>query len=539
MKVLMQYIVAWALLFTSTLVPEVISIDCPNLPECDCRRERNWSNSDSNSYSIVECDSNMDAETIKLPDKKDLDIRTLILRNTSVRSLNKKLFSGLQIESITIQNQKIDIHQDAFIQLKHSLKSLSLINVNISRRWKLDYLKHLENVETLVLDENGIWPEHFPNNVFTNYSLTSLKYLSLKHCKIARMNERSLEGLPNLETLDLSNNSLPEIPSALLLLRNLRKLNLSFNKRLIYVHDNAFRTLKNLEEIDISNSGLSTISESAFSGLENSLTSLYLHHALLQDGHFTSMKELKKLKFVDISYNEIAEMHNTSFEGFVALEELDISGQLVVRDGVLHRLDFIDSVFKGVERKLKILRIRDLGLDTSLPLGALKSLIRLQTLDASKNRFTEIYESFFYGIKARNIYLTDMKISSISNFAFETLRPGVNIYFDRNNITNISFVLDTPICLFEKLSLIGNPVVCDCDVIEIAATNRVQKLIGACADDFYRGENVKTIHELDIAKKNCDIKGYKKITHCSYVNSSVKTSEQHVVLITLFIFLFV
>ncbi|XP_045201596.2 leucine-rich repeat-containing G-protein coupled receptor 4-like [Mercenaria mercenaria] len=350
------------------------------------------------------------------------------------------------------------------------------------------------------------------------------------------MSGKALEGLPNLEILDLSHNYLPMVPDAILLLRKLRKLNLSFNKRLIYVHDYAFKPLRYLEEIDISNTDLSTVSEFAFFGLENSLKTLQLHHALLQDGHFSSMKELKRLKTIDISYNKIVEMHNTSFEGFVALEELDISGQSDIRSGVPYRLGFIDSVFKGVERKLKTLRIRDLGMDYSLPLGALKSLQRLETLDASRNEFTEIYESFFYGIKARNIYLTDMEINSVSNFAFETLRPGVNIYFDRNNITNISFVLDTPICLFEKLSLIGNPLTCGCDVIEIAATNRISELIGTCADDFYRGENIKALPELDIAMINCDTKGYKKITHCSYINRSVNISLNIFTMFTFAIF---
>ncbi|XP_060568792.1 chaoptin-like [Ruditapes philippinarum] len=526
MKSVMQYIVAWLFILPCILLDKgALSIACEGLQSCDCRRERDWLQDGSDSYGVIECEGDMDMTSFNFSwYSKKTDLQEIIFTNTSIRSIGKNVFNGMkQIKTLKIQNQTIKIHADAFAPLGDNLEHVSLININISRDWKLDYLKHLENLETLYLDKNGQYPEHFPKHVFRNISLTSLKHLSLRYCKIAIMTREGLEGLPNLEVLDLSHNYLPTVPDAIIQLRKLRKLNLSFNKRLIYVHDYAFKPLKYLEEIDISNTDLSTISEFAFYGLENSLTNLHLHHALLQDGHFHSMKELKRLKFIDISYNRIVEIHNTSFEGFVALDELDISGQSDIKDGVPYKLGFIDSVFKGVERKLKILHIRDLGMDSSLPLGALKSLQRLETLDASMNKFTEIYEEFFYGIKAKNIYLTDMEISSISNFAFENLRPGVSIYFDRNNVTNISFVLDTPICLFKKLSLTGNPITCECDVIEIAATNRVSDIVGTCADNFYRGENIKTIHEMDIAKVNCDTKGYKKITHCSYINSAACT----------------
>lgn len=530
MKTVTQYIVAWSLVLCGWCISEVNAVDCPNVSSCDCRVEHRKLNGDQNSYTVADCEGDIEVTSLNFSlYSGNNDIRKLIFTNTTIRTF-KNVFNGLKIDTITIQAQKLKLQEDSFSHLKNTLTHVSLINVNISRQWKLDYLKPLDNLESLVLDHNGIYPEHFPNYVFRTISLTSLRHLSLRYCKIAIMSEKALEGLTNLETLDLSHNFLPMVPNAILLLKKLRKVNLSFNKRLIYVHDYAFKTMRQLEEIDISNTDLSTISEFAFYGLENSLKSLQLHHALLQDGHFASMKELKKLKFIDISYNKIVEIHNTSFEGFVALEELDISGQFDTRDGVAYRLGFIDSVFKGVERKLKVLRIRNLGMDVSLPLAALKSLRRLQILDASENEFTEIYESFFYGIKARTIYLKDMQITDVSYAAFETLPAGVNIYFDRNNISNISFVLDTPICLFKKLSLVGNPVTCDCDVIEIASTNRVPEFKGTCADHLYRGENLRNVHEVEITKKNCDTTGYKTINHCSYSNSASRVTRNVVFL---------
>lgn len=493
---------------------------CPDVTSCDCRID--WSSGDSLSYDVVECEGDVNFKSLNLSSfANNGNIRKLTFTNTTLRAFDSSTFEGLQIDAITIQNQKILIGDETFVPLSNTLTDLSLINVNISKIWNLNFLKNLHNLETLVLDENGIYPEHFPDDVFRTLNLTGLKHLSLRYCKIANMGTNSLVGLINLEILDLSHNILPVVPTAILTLKKLRRINLSYNKRLIYVHDYAFKTLNELEEIDISHSDLQTISDYAFYDLENSLTTLKLHHSQLVDGHFASMKELRKLQYLDVSYNRIVEMHNTSFEGFMALEELDISGQQDVRDGLIYRLGFIDSIFKGIERKLKILRIRNLGM-VSLPLAALKSLRKLELLDASENDFTEVYESFFYGIKARSVYMTDMQITDISSEAFETLPLGINMYFDRNNITNISFILDTPKCLFQKLSLVGNPVTCECDVIEIAATRRVTELIGTCGDYIYEGENLKSVYKLQIASKNCDMADYKNDTICSYVNISVR-----------------
>ncbi|KAL4220442.1 Leucine rich repeat C-terminal domain [Mactra antiquata] len=531
MEITGDFISIFIILFTVC----VSSKACPDVTSCECRI---WTHGNSLSYNVVECEGEVDVESLNLSSYDNGNIRKFTFTNTTFSIFDSTTFKGLQVDAIKIQNQKMTISEDAFVPLETTLKDLSLINVNIRKRWKLDFLKNLYNLESLTLDGNGVFPEHFPENVFRTLNLTGLKRLSLRFCKIANMPDMALEGLTNLEELDLSHNFLHMVPNAILKLKKLRKLNISNNERFIYVHDYAFKRLIHLEEIDMSHTNLSTISEYAFYDLENSLTTLKLHHSQLVDGHFASMKDLRKLKYLDVSYNRIVEMHNTSFDGFIALEELDISGQQELRQKLIYRLGFIDSIFKGIERKLKILRIRDLGM-SSLPLAALKSLRKLRILDASKNDFTEVYESFFYGIKAKIIYMTDMQITEVSHEAFETLPPGVEIYFDRNNITNISFVLETQKCLFHKLSLAENPITCGCDVIEIAATHRVNQLIGTCADYLYEGENIKSVFTLDMAIKNCDMTDYRNDTYCSYINSSVKhTPKLQLVALVLLLIVF-
>ncbi|XP_052785121.1 leucine-rich repeat-containing G-protein coupled receptor 4-like [Mya arenaria] len=505
-------------------VSTVMSSMCPkSMMSCDCRNDNKWSETNEDGLLLVDCFGDVDNLQDELNVYANKSIRKLLIENTTATHMTAEIFSDLKIGILTIKNQVTKIESDTFKPISDTLTSLRLLGVNISKSWKLDFLQDL-NIESLYLDRNGLYPEHFPDFVFANFSLNSLKLLSLRHCKIVEIMEDAFLGLDGLETLDLTHNNIPKVAKWLLRLTNLKKINLSYNHRLIYIGDYAFKTLSKLEEIDLSHTGINAILEFAFVGLENSLQSLQLHHAELQHGHFSTMKKLRKLKRLDISYNQIVEMHNTSFIGFASLEELDISGQREIHLRTVETVNFVDSVFRGLERKLKVLKIRDLMM-TSLPLAALSSLHSLQEIDASENEFTEIYEDFFYGVKARVIHLTNMQINEISPDAFIGFKLGAEVNFDNNEISNISFVLNTQRCQFRKLSFINNPISCDCDVVKIASTNRVSDLSGTCADGYFKRENLAHVHELPLAFNICDTTDYRNISNCKYMvsNSSQKS----------------
>ena len=520
--------------FILLIIPEVLTFQCPDVVSCDCRQKQT-SHEISNT---VECHGDIQLNTLNSTDLQNSPITELILNNVTVDTniLDKNLFDGLNVNKIKIKSTRLKFEQDSFSLLKPSLRHLALFDVGIKFATSLDFLQGFSALETLELDKNGEFPVHFPSIVFANLSLDSLKKLSLRDCGIAKIEDSAFEGFPNVEILDLSYNKLPAIPGAILLLKNLRKLTLAHNSVLYYIHDQAFVSLNKLQRIDMSHTALHTIGLAAFYGLERSLRILQLNHGKLPYGPFSSLKNLQELRLLDISYNNIVEMHNTSFEGFQSLEELDISGQFDEAN-LEHSFTFVDSMFLGVESQLQVLRIRHLGLE-SLPLNALSRLRALRELDASENKFVEIYESFFDHISARTIKITDMGINEISKDAFDHLR-GVNIIFDRNNITNISFIKDVAPCTFNKLSFIGNPISCDCDVVEIVFTNRVGDLVGTCANKAYRGQNLKHLDKSNKALDTCDTSKLEKIEYCKYTNAAPAVISLSIAIFKLLLLIFI
>ena len=500
-------------IYTIVVIQEVTSISgCPDIKHCVC--SRNQGTKKKNVFENVECFGEFSFKDFNTPSIRKNGILSLNLRNTSERNLTNRTFRNMKLEELYISDQATTFSNTSFDSLSETLHILYLENVNISRTWILDFLRNMTVLDTLYLDRNGIYPERFPDHVFSKLNLTSLTYLSLRNCGVAQMSDQALHGLESLESLDLSNNHLPTVPKTILLLRNLKKIDLSHNARLIYVEDRAFMTLQRLEEIDLSHTGVNTLLEDSFEGLEECLQIITIHHAKMAHGYFSTMRKLRHLIHLDISYNYITEMHNTSFLGFSSLQELDVSGQRDEKGEAA--TNFIDSTFRGLETKLLVLKMRDLQM-TSLPLAALTSLRILHVLDVSDNNFTELYESFFYGVRSETIYVQNCSIGYVNKDAFDTVSSGVNIYLDNNNIKNISFILDTAPCQFRKLSFTYNPVQCDCDVIEIASSNMVPELVGACADELYRGENLAGLHEFPIARNGCDAEHFQNSSLCTYM----------------------
>ena len=498
--------------------PHLHTFQCPDVESCDCHKKKIIGQDGDVFSNDVECRGFLTINEFNGTSLQKVVINRLNFDNVTFDTnfLEREVFSGLTVESLKIKRTRFQFGNDSLILLKPSLRQLSLYDVGIDFKTRLDFLQRFSDLETLEIEKNGEFPLHFRPYVLENLTLVSLKKLTLRDCEIAKIYDSAFKGLPNLEILDLSHNKLSSIPGTILLLKRLRKIILSYNSVLYYIHDQAFVSLNKLEEIDISHTILNTIAPEAFYGLENSLKRLKLDHGELPYGPFSSLKTLRSLRVLDISYNKIIEMHNTSFEGFHSLEELDISGQFD-QENRQRSFTFVDSMFRGVETTLKVLKIRHLGLE-ELPLSAL-SMLRLRQLDASENKFVQVFEDFFAHISAQTIILTDMAINEISAEAFGCLR-GVNIIFDRNNITNISFINDVDPCTFNKLSFMGNPIHCDCDVVELVFTNRVPDIVGACADKEFRGRNLQQLPNTNKVMDLCDTSKLKKIEFCSYASKA-------------------
>lgn len=161
---------------------------------------------------------------------------------------------------------------------------------------------------------------------------TKLKSLALVGCGLGSDDINALSGLTELESLDLSDNSLTSV-SALSELKKLRYLFISKN------NINDIYPLESLESVILINASENNISELPAFSL--SLESLYLSKNRIED--ISSLSTLRRLVILDLSYNSIT--NADSLERLEALETLTLSNNPELSDFTfMSALDSLVSV---------------------------------------------------------------------------------------------------------------------------------------------------------------------------------------------------
>ncbi|KAB1669509.1 hypothetical protein ES319_1Z037100v1 [Gossypium barbadense] len=246
----------------------------------------------------------------------------------------------------------------------------------------------LSNLEILNLSEN-----YLNDSILLSLSeLSSLRYLDLSINKFEGSSHlrgfQLLSRLNNLETLDLSGNSLKN--TILFHMRNissLKTLRLSANQlkgRLDHIHDGTQWRLTNLEELDLSGNLFRNNTISFPQGL-SSLKSLTLYNNHLQGSlDTTGLSNLTNLKELDLSGNQIESFQTFKDGGrkleLTHLEELYLDGNL-----------FNTSVFASLNKlsNLKSLSISENQLKGSIDMKDLEAFIKLRELDMSYNELRD------------------------------------------------------------------------------------------------------------------------------------------------------
>ena len=165
--------------------------------------------------------------------------------------------------------------------------------------------------------------------------------------------------------------------------RTLGELILSAN-RLQKVPERALRNLQKLRVLDLSNNHIDVIKKFDFSGVENTLETLSL------------------------ADNFIINVEMETFNGFKRLEKLDLQG-----NSILHVLPLASGTLKLTHFNLAENSLQE------IPFSTLTQLKSLHTINLSKNRIGYTYDDTFKGkLSVDTLILDDNMITTLRNNSF-------------------------------------------------------------------------------------------------------------------------
>nr|ANG08893.1 toll family protein LongTollA [Parhyale hawaiensis] len=329
-----------------------------------------------------------------------------------------------------------ELNADAFLAVAN-LKNLTIRTRNIeftsmSLTAVAGVFSHLTQLETIDLSTNSVW--ELPAGVFCG--LPALRSITLSHNHLQDLSQLRFGGdtdntscSSDITHLDLSHNDVEVVASgALKGLPHLQELYLN-NNQLAKVDDLAFEGLASLHTLDMSGNKLVALPEDAFlptpqlmyfRGANNSLS-------VLAPGLFRGLQHLVEL---DLSHNELkAEwLTESSFQGLIRLIVLNLSH---------NKIDTLDVQVLRDMYSVQVLILSHNHL-TEIPPAAFSSCVNLHTLDLSHNKLNVIGEKAFQGVSVLSFLALDNNaILSVHSAAFTNLTGLRDLNLNGNKLSEI------------------------------------------------------------------------------------------------------
>ena len=379
------------------------------------------------SYMVIDCDPN-DPKESALSDGIFKSLHFFIsirINNCQIGYISERAFSGMRsLWGITIQGGTISHFAEKSLQLPElfmlgmvsitetalstapSLCNLErLLYVNFSRNSLRSFkdtgmiCSNPGNIETIDVSDNSI--EYLPTNL---KSVTSkLKYLVCNGNKIRKINAELFQNLTDIETLNMKENHLTELPLAFLDNNpNMQVLKLAYNK-------------------------IETLPLGVFSNLYN-MSLLNLDGMGLNNDVWLELKNLTTLEFLFMSNNDLTSFDNKTMSKLMELHRLEISGNLFqqIPNGTFAfqgKLGFLNMSGNSIERIEKasfhgLSSLENLYLQfnqiKTVHSDALSQLLELQILNISHNHLETIpsFPTFLRILDLRCNYIIDFDSST-------------------------------------------------------------------------------------------------------------------------------
>lgn len=256
---------------------------------------------------------------------RDIPIDLLYINNSTIPALTNDIFINLKIHNVQISGCKIKkITDDAFKGQGPYMKNLNLQDNELTEV-PVKALKILTNLSLLDLSKNKI--THITNHSFiTLRKLTTLKLSdnnitlsshaftglenSLKNLNLKGTKQKSvpecIKGLRSLAFLDLSQNSIRELPGS--------------------EGDKTFEGLDSLTALNLERNLIHNLGVDAFTGIKNTLSSLSLLNNLLPEFPTNAIATLSELRVLDIGFNLLNKLPNDAFLNNPSITLLALDG---------------------------------------------------------------------------------------------------------------------------------------------------------------------------------------------------------------------
>jgi Leucine-rich repeat (LRR) protein len=266
--------------------------------------------------------------------------------------------------------------------------------------------------------------------------MEQLRRLHLWSNSIRRIPGGFFRSAGALEELLLWSNELDELDNLTLAgLWSLRRLDLDRN-RIAELRRDAFRHLLELELLRLG---------------ENRITAL----------HASTFSHMKRLRAMSLDRNRIRYVHDQAFDGLSQLVSLDLTGNEIAY--------LPDNLFKGLQNLVE-LRLANNRLEYvwTRTFGGLRSLRRL---DLSANKIADLPDGVFRNspgleqLVLDDNQLTTLRRCTIVHSTSTVASSPVDIDNDAN-----SFEKQMTSSSIRTVSLVGNPIRCDCRLAWIVVT---------------------------------------------------------------------
>lgn len=222
-----------------------------------------------------------------------ITIDLLYVNNSTVNELRNNSFEKLTMHNIQLSGCKIrNIQSGAFRGQENSLKNLNL-QENELTQVPVEALKNLQTLSLLDLSKNRI--SKIPDGAFATLNLATLK-LADNNVSLASFAFRGLEN--SLKNLNLKGTKQKKIPEAIRGLKTLAFLDLAQNalRELPGPTIGIMEGLHSLTALNLERNLIQNVGPKAFSGVNDSLSSLSLLNNLITEFPTVAMNTMSELR---------------------------------------------------------------------------------------------------------------------------------------------------------------------------------------------------------------------------------------------------